>query len=527
MIYYKAGQSGKYLLKSDSSVKIQSSGISGTITITPPTGAQKKIPLRNEPYFTELVGFVDGTVFALSVISGGGSVGIETDAECSSDSLNIRDYGVIMDGVVINNYNSTNSGASIANGSKTINSATATFTPSAVGKNIIICSATGNVFYRSIIDSYVSPTQVIGVDTHSAATIAAGTGSMCYGTDDTVAFQTALDAMAAKGGTLNLPVGTLCITSRVNIPHGVNVVGSGMDYGRMEQIPSIGTSIVLVAAPNLSVGAVRLGSFATQSQLDSGTTIGSLRNLNVDGCNGNGSAVEMYGRRTRVDGCLIKRGTLNSLYNNSQNSWVTNNIIGQDNVGHVLTTDQPDIKIYNNEMRQAGAGHQINVNNPIDIMIRGNHMWKGAALGSLSASHPGSNVYIRGTVGSQNVSITDNSFDGTYGSHVQIDVEAGQSVQGVTITGNTAFQTTGFPDNTFPFLGINLTATGRVVGLSVTGNSGKALSGALRYSHFVKVVGTVTDVVGAAVTANTVAQCALTYSAGFTPDTVSTGNYTA
>lgn len=426
------------------------------------------------------------------------------------------------DGVAINNYNATNNGLSITNGTNIVNSGQSVFQAGRdEGKLIVVGAPSGNVFYRSVIVTVASSTQVVCQATHTGATISAGTGSGCFGTDRTVALQAIFDSTANTGATIYLPSGIICTSARVNLPNGTSLVGQGMDYGKMEQIPSRGSSIVLCAAPGGTTAALRVGSFGTATQMDSGTTAGSIRYLNVDACYGIGAAVETYGRRVVVERCLIKRGSNQALNWNSQNGWCTRNIIGQDFLGDCLVVAALDVKVHGNEMRQHGLNsHSIRATTYGDLSIIGNHMYCQP-----SASYAGYNVFIDGSASGENVLISNNQFDCTYGAQIRVAMASGQTLRGLSIVNNTIFQIAGFPDNTYPVIDLSVASAGGITGMVVTGNAGKAAGGAARYSSLIKQTGAGT-IIGAIATPNAVTQCAAQYET-FVPDTASTSNYTA
>lgn len=122
-------------------------------------------------------------------------------------------YGVVADCVGVND-------AAVAGGSlSTVTSATAGFTSADTGKTFTLASTAGAVTTGTL--TYVSATSC----TMSTPAGGAMTGArLIYGTDDTTAWQNALDA-ASPGQAVDIPSGTfrsLC-TGQLDIPDGVTL----------------------------------------------------------------------------------------------------------------------------------------------------------------------------------------------------------------------------------------------------------------------------------------------------------------
>ena len=127
--------------------------------------------------------------------------------------IDVRDYGAVLDATGV--YDAAVSGGALS----TVTSATANFTPADTGKTYYLASTAGAVTTGTL--TYVSSTSC----TMSVAAGGALTGArLIYGTDDTAAWQSALNA-AAKGEIVDcssLPWRSLC-TGQLSVPSGVHL----------------------------------------------------------------------------------------------------------------------------------------------------------------------------------------------------------------------------------------------------------------------------------------------------------------
>lgn len=75
--YYIAGQSAEFTMTRLTSVRVESSGVTGNIYIRPLVGREMVISIGLAPLFTQLDDFEEGTVVALKIDGGIGRCGIE------------------------------------------------------------------------------------------------------------------------------------------------------------------------------------------------------------------------------------------------------------------------------------------------------------------------------------------------------------------------------------------------------------------------------------------------------------------
>ncbi len=148
------------------------------------------------------------------------------------------------------------SDAAIRGNSKTLSSVSATFTHADIGKSIAIGGAG--------VSGGVLTTKIMAVPgLHSAtlqaeATTSVTNGRAAYGTDNTAAFQNALDAQfKARGGKVEVPSGAYLLLGTLNIPRFVRLRGDLM-------------------LPASLAGALPGGQSPEQSPLAGGTTLGMV-----------------------------------------------------------------------------------------------------------------------------------------------------------------------------------------------------------------------------------------------------------
>ncbi len=130
--------------------------------------------------------------------------------------------------------------AAVPAGSKTLSSASAVFTPADAGKAIVVAGAPpGAVAPGDVLTTTI--TAVLGrhrVTLRAAAGTAIMGGRAAYGTDDTAAFQGALDAqLQAHGGTVDVPAGAYLILGTLNVPRFVRLHGDLMLAAGLSALP--------------------------------------------------------------------------------------------------------------------------------------------------------------------------------------------------------------------------------------------------------------------------------------------------
>lgn len=403
---------------------------------------------------------------------------------------------------------------SCASGVAAISSALIGFSAADVGKRILITDPATEVAFGSRILSVAGDTATLA----SAPAVTISGGTVIVGSDNSAALQAQADALASKGGTLRVPEGILAIGPMVQISGGITLKGAGHDYGVVEAPAQRGT--VLVGTMPGQNAVVRLGLDSTE--FTSGYTSPKLEEISVDGGNVAINAVIATARRTRIGRCQIWRGSGNALSIVGQNSRVHECIIGQTNVGDVIdASNASDLKIVNNEIRQGGTGHQVKIDNCSNVLISGNHMYKGFN-GLIGSGHPGANVYATCSTTRDGLMIVGNQFDGTYGHHIEVVTAAAATRYGDIVVGNNYFlQIADFPNDTYSCLKLTAAASSNIRAVAMTGNTGKA-NGANSYKAIVEFGGA-GGITHCSVENNTVLNCNAIFS-GFTPDTGRGGN---
>lgn len=130
--------------------------------------------------------------------NGTGAV-VRTAQDKARERVSVQDFGAKGDGILLNNA------VTIANGSTALTVAGASFATTDVGKAIAVRGAgiAGAPLFTTI-SAFVSATQVTLAAAASTA-LTASTQQVTYGTDDNAAFQSAINALPALGGTVVVP----------------------------------------------------------------------------------------------------------------------------------------------------------------------------------------------------------------------------------------------------------------------------------------------------------------------------------
>ncbi len=148
------------------------------------------------------------------------------------------------------------SDAAISGGSPRLSSASAAFVPADVGKAVVVAGAgaLGDVLI-SRIAAVPGPHQAT---LRAAAMTTVTAARAVYGTDNTAAFQDALNArFKARGGMVDVPSGAYLLLGTLNVPRFVRLHGALM-------------------LPASLAGALPGGQFPEQSPLAGGTTLGMV-----------------------------------------------------------------------------------------------------------------------------------------------------------------------------------------------------------------------------------------------------------
>jgi len=419
------------------------------------------------------------------------------------------------------------------NGSNRITSVGIRFTEADIGKRIVItepANATGSILAHASRITAIDGNTAICANTCGVDLTAALFCNVVVGSDDTAAIQAALDLAAPLGATVRLPAGIMMITSPLIVQGAVTLQGLGHDYGVLGLQPVLTPTIITAARGSVlmwgtitaGAGVVQLG--ASGSLFTSGFSAPRLMDVAVDGSNLATRAVLVAARRTRIYRCQIWRGTGSAIEITGQNTNVQNCVIGQSNNSSVVFVNvAPDVKLFLNEIRQGGTGHNITIVDGPNCQVIGNHIFKG-----FSGTIPnliGSNIRANFTGSAFGLLICNNYLNGTFGHDILIETGAGATFRGITITGNEFAQTgaPGFTDNTYSAIALNPAASTNIRHITIMGNFAfNDTSPVVNYKAMVENIGA-GGVTNCTVVGNTMAQCNRLF-VGFTPDCGIHGN---
>lgn len=311
-----------------------------------------------------------------------------------------------------------------------------------------------------------------------------GYGALGDGTtNDHAAIQAAVDACALAGGGVvyfpPTPNGYLTLSTTL-VPGGVLLTGSSMDYATSPARPSRGSVLFTTAA---IAAVVQLGDDNMTSA--SGETGASMERLIVDGGGVATAVVRTAGRRNYIRHCQIWRGASVGVLMDGQNGYLTDSVIGQNNVGDCVRITFYDNKVKRNQIRQSGAAQVRVMGAAGGIEITDNHMF-GGADGTLVGT-TGTNITVENDCNS--ILINNNVLDGTNGSQIYLAPTSG--VMGsATIVGNVCYQITGFPDGTLPAIKLQPAAAATVRAVTIVGNTFSKKGTGGRYKAMVEKAGT-------------------------------------
>lgn len=432
---------------------------------------------------------------------------VYTDLSLASSLYDVRHYGAKVDGVALYDVSTTNSATS------TITSATGSFTAADVGKPCAVIPAVASSAYPK----YGTITGVAN-STTATATLNVSPGALTgatfvYGTDDTIAVRAAISAAkpsTAYGyGTVYVPRGIVVTTDKLVFPDGVSLRGAGntttVDFARNFRHHQ--ANIVLVNYVP-SAGAVVLGDGSSSGKVGSNASW-----IDIDCLNLAPRALEVAAgqivRTVHIDHVTAVRGTADTVLT-GPSSVVTNSIFIQQQYGHVAKISG-DSRFINNYVYGAGNGyHGIRISGVGDVQIIGNHIWKDAD----TPAALGSSIYLEswGTqVNKGQVTISANSFDTSFGPHIQIAALNTSVLRGVTITGNEGFQNDVVPNAAYPFIKINVDSGASIRALTISGNTGTGswndpTKG--QYTYFVDGSGVAGHIYGSVTGGNAIDNCA-------------------
>lgn len=387
--------------------------------------------------------------------------------------------GIVADGQVAYDGSVTTSSPN------TLTTATAFFTSDMIGMRALAVSQLDTSTYS--IGGTITAVATNGLSATFTGTVATTLSLACIvvGTDNSTALTAAGTRAALTGDNIYLPPGVICFESRWVIPDGIgSIIGCTPSVPQPIAVPSQGTALVFTGLAGTSgQGSVELGTQTSSTAPK--RTLTAIDSVAIDACNRFENALILKTRRSQLRNSVVQRGSLTAVKVSGGACRLLNNTCGQQNTGNVVNVGGPDTKIFNNELRQAGGGSTssavVYVPSSSDCQIVGNHFWNGGS-GVLSSSSPNTqaqNIRIDSATDVQNFTIVGNVFDGAYGHHIKLRVTGGSAImRAVSITGNTFFQTTGFPDETFAVCNIEIGSGTSLRGFTFTGNSGRALSGA-------------------------------------------------
>jgi len=267
--------------------------------------------------------------------------------------------------------------------------------------------------------------------------------------NDTAAVEAAIAATGTAGGDVFFPPGIYRVASTIVVPGGVRLVGTSLDFSVVTATPARGS--IIKASGAISGAVVQLGDDLTST--DSGETGASLDHLIIDGSGQATSAVRTNARRNVIQRCQIWRGSSQALDMAGQNGHVLDSVIGQDSTGYTIKVGNTDNKIRRNQIRE-GGGAQIRLDAAQAVEISGNHIYGISATGT--NRHDIDIVNI--STGGGGIHIVDNIIEATAGHHIRILVGVSTTIGRFTIVGNTFYQVTGAPNDTYDCVFVDVTA---------------------------------------------------------------------
>lgn len=288
-----------------------------------------------------------------------------------SSVYDVTYYGAKCDGKIV--YG----GISVSAGSKTVSTATYSFTSADVGAVIALSIEPWNGFQASAETAFNSTIASVsgGVATMASNSTFSSIGASArwYHTVDTTAIQAALTAGASAGSGLGVPGGAV-----VSFPPGVCVTAGPLTLYSNERIvgASQGATIVMLAngsnsdmfvgqnfgslTGTNSTGGIK--DFGFQNiQLDGNR--GANTGTNIGGITGTGNAIRVYGYEFTFDNVLINSFAADGIYS----EWSTSAGSPIDANGNFGPNG---MEAHIHDLKCAyGAGWCINFNGPHDSLI--------------------------------------------------------------------------------------------------------------------------------------------------------------
>lgn len=331
--------------------------------------------------------------------------------------------------------------------------------------------------------------------TYGAFTLFTAVGGVGDGvTDNTAAFNAAMSAMAATGGTLFFPPGIYCIGGLTShVPGGVTLEGTGFDFSDPLSTPPSKASVI--RATDVMDRLIQLGETGQATTSAPGKPGASMRNLSVDGRDLAVTVVKTAARRNVIDSCQIYWGSSRGVWFAGQNSVLRGKFVVAQNLkgdcimmdayyDHKVTGNYSDIR----EWGPSGAG--IRVSGVLDVVIEGNHIYTNTP-----ASEGGTNtaaIVLETKPGktTQLVNINDNIIESVAGPEILLMAGDSQQVRGVNINGNIFYNTIDATDNLYPVILCkgNGTGSGSITNLVIANNLADGAASNKRYSAFFELV---------------------------------------
>lgn len=454
--------------------------------------------------------------------------GVQVEATISAEgielsvgrgSFDVARYGAKCDGRAYYDC------ATTASTDSTITPTGGAFDVGDTGKSIVIlpyADTTGAVRYGSITNVNADGSCVAALSGSPGALVGA---TVIFGTDDADAIDAALSAAEASPvrGDVTLPLG-ICVTTRAHtIPFGVHLRGAGNNPtgGKAKDFRHYGSSLVL-AAYQASGGFINpVGG--------SGDPRGvAIEGVNIDCSNLSSKCVDAtYCRTVHAFMSTFVRASHETWFGGPTSRISMCILMGHNNYNVIQLSG--DSTFTNNMVTGAGNGYYgVKVSNGDDIQVVGNHIWKDSSNatllgGSVWISHWGDNA----TAGS--ISVLGNKFDTAHGAHVKISVSGSSTVaRGINVSGNHASQNYSVASAAHPLIEISVDAGCSIRGLTIQNNIGRGSwdnASIGRYTAFVDASGVSGNIYGSNVGGNTIDNCDAMYLGGFAPD-VDGGNIT-
>lgn len=303
-------------------------------------------------------------------------------------------------------------------------------------------------------------------------------------TDNTAAFNAAMETLRPTGGILFFPAGIYVIRGVTTVvPGGVTLQGTGYDYSEAGALggpnaPALNSVLIADAAMDR---LVCFGSDGTSSA--SGQTRASAIEMIFHGNGKANTVVKTGGRRNYLTDCQAYWGIDQAVLLAGQNSHWRGGVVAQNNAGDCIRIDgYYDNKVWDAQIRQPGTtGAGIRVFNAYNTDIQRNHIWAGQ--NSVARAAAGL-IVINGDV--DKTLIQDNTIEGVLGPEVLLNTSS--TIRNTLITGNRFYMNNGINTDTYPIVATQ--GTGSIVGLRVSNNLASGAENQRRYKSIIDFAST-------------------------------------